>query len=224
VVNLGKIDDDEWTYVNGALVGATRGCQKVRHYEIKPGDPAYAALSFGGDNVIAIQVLDGGGTGGMWAGVPAIGPTSGALAWTPVSPVEEVVIDQSVRHAVVSWGPGGAFFNSWETSRGAFGFKVDGRGVVFAGPLSALGALDVDVHEAFTDFAVSRPWIFQPLAYTETNRKLLVPDRGERYPCAARVVNRATGGEIVLIPASVARTPAGPAVLKSLQINSDRPR
>ncbi len=216
VVNAGKIDDDEWTYANGVLIGTTRGAQRVRHYEVKPGDPAYAALNFGGDNVIAIQVFDGGGTGGMWSGAPAIGPMTDTLAWTPVSPVEGLAIDQPVRHGVVSWGPGGVFFNSWETSRGAFGFRVDGHGVAFAGPLTAIQPLDIDVHEAFTDFAVSRPWIFQPLAYTETHRKLLYPDHGERYPCAARVVNRETGGEVVLIPASVARTPAGPAVLKAV--------
>ncbi|MBZ5640737.1 MAG: hypothetical protein LAO51_18520 [Acidobacteriia bacterium] len=224
VVNAGKIDDDEWTYVNGVMIGSTRGAQRVRHYEIKPGDPAYAALNFGGDNVVAIQVLDGGGAGGMWAGVPGIGPMTGTLAWTPVSPVEGAAIDQPVRHGVVSWGPGGAFFNSWETSRGAFGFRIDGHGVEFSGPLGALGSLDIDVHEAFTDFAVSRPWIFQPLAFTETHRKLLFPDHGEHYPCAARVVNRETGGEIVLIPASVARTPAGSAVLESLRIRSESTR
>jgi hypothetical protein len=224
VLNAGRIDDDDWTYLNGVLVGATRGCNRLRRYEIKPEDPAYRTLNFGGDNVIAIQVLDHGGTGGLGVGTPGIGPRIGKLAWTPVSPIEGMASDQPLRHGVVSWGPGGDFFNSWETSRGAFGFRIEGRGAEFAGPLSGLSPLQIDVKEAFTDFAVSRPWIFQPLAYTQTHRKLLVPDLGERYPCAARVINRETGGEFVLIPDSIARTSAGLEVLKGLGIELDHPR
>jgi hypothetical protein len=121
------------------------------------------------------------------------------------------------RHGVVSWGPGD-FFHSWEASRGAFGFKIDGKGVEFSGPLSDMPALDVPVREAFTDFAVAKPLMFQPLAFTTTRRKLLIPDNGERYPCMARVINTKTRGEFILIPESIARTAAGPAVLKKLGI------
>jgi hypothetical protein len=218
VVDLGRIDDRDWTYVNGQPIGAQSDWQSIRHYRIRPGDPAYAALDFGGDNVIAVEVLDTGGGGGMYADTGRVGVETSELAWTPVDPKSGEVAPQPIRHGVVSWGPGGPFFNSWETSRGAFGFAIEGRGVEFTGPLAGLAPVDCAVGEAFTDFAVSRPWRFEPLAFTTTRRRILVPDRGERYPCAARLVDTVTGGEIVLVPASIARTPAGPEVLQRLHI------
>jgi hypothetical protein len=92
-----------------------------------------------------------------------------------------------------------------------------GRGI--RGPLERLTPLPVATREAFTDFAISKPWLFQPLAWTRTHRKLLYPDHGERYPIAARIVNTKTGGEFILIPESVARSPAGLEVLKRMQID-----
>ena len=50
-------------------------------------------------------------------------------------------------------------------------------------------------------------------------QKLLYPDHGERYPIAARIVNTKTGGEFVLIPESIAQSPAGLEVLKRIQID-----
>lgn len=138
--------------------------------------------------------------------------------WKPFDPRSGAIADRPVRLGVVSWGPGGDFFNSWETARGAFGFRVEGRGVAFAGPLADLAPLAVDVHEVFTDFAATRPWVFEPLAYTQTRQRILHPDQGERYPCAARIVNLATGGEIILVPASIAQTGAGLTVLEKLGI------
>ncbi len=218
-LGIGRCDDADWTYVNGVLVGSTAGSLKVRRYDVRPGDPAYATLSFGGDNVVAVEVLDGGGTGGLNGDQPTIGAVVDEQAWTPIDPEDGLALDHPVRHGVVSWGPG-AFFNSWETSRGAFGFRVEGRGATFEGRLASVPPVDAEVREAFTDFAVAKPWIFEALAFTETHRRLLVPDRGERYPCVARVVNRETGGEFVLIAASVARTPAGPAILNLLDIGA----
>jgi hypothetical protein len=110
----------------------------------------------------------------------------------------------------VSWGSG-SFFNSGETSRGAFGFRIEGEGVEFVGPVAT--------REAFTDFAISKPWLFQPLAWSRPHRKLLYPDHGERYPIAARIVNTKTGGEFILIPKSIAQAPAGLEVLRHLQID-----
>jgi lysophospholipase L1-like esterase len=215
VLQLGKVDDDEWTFVNGIPVGSTRGAQKVRHYEIGPSDPAYAGLVFGGDNLVAVQVLDGGGAGGLGLETPTIGVVTSERSWTPIDPRDGAALERPVRLGVVSWGEGD-FFASWEASRGAFGFRIDGRGVEFAGPLAGRPALGVEVHEAFTDFGVAKPWIFQPLAFTETKRNLLVPNDGERTPCMARVVNRQTGGEIVLIPASLAQTPGGAQLLAGI--------
>lgn len=216
VLDLGRIDDRDWTFVNGRPVGSASDWQRIRHYRLAPGDAAYDALHFGGSNMVAVQVLDTGGGGGLFIDPPRVGVETDRRAWSPIDPKNGEVADHPVRHGVVSWGPGGAFFNSWETSRGAFGFRIEGHGVTFSGPLAGLDTLDVDVREAFTDFAVSRPWCFEPLAFTETRRGWLVPDRGERYPCAARIVNTRTGGEMLLIPASIARTPAGPAILRRL--------
>jgi hypothetical protein len=87
------------------------------------------------------------------------------------------------------------------------------------GPSRALRHCRSQPPRHFTDFAISKPWLFQALAYTRTQRKLLYPDNGERYPSAARIVNMKTGGELILIPASLARTPTGLAVMKRLQID-----
>jgi hypothetical protein len=60
--------------------------------------------------------------------------------------------------------------------------------------------------------------MFQPLAFTTTDRKILIPNNGERYPCMARIVNTQTGGEFLLIPASITKTSTGLEVLKKLMI------
>ncbi|MFA6438595.1 MAG: hypothetical protein WCX28_04760 [Bacteriovoracaceae bacterium] len=216
-LNLGRVDDEDWTFVNGKLIGTQGGWQTIRRYFIKPGDDGYAALNFGGDNVIAVQVFDGGGGGGLFADTTSMGIETDQLAWRSINPFNNMTVEQPTRFGVISWGKGD-FFNSWETSRGVFGFKIDGRGVKFTDLLSGLSSLATDVHEAFTDFAISKPWFFQPLAFTETNRNLLSPDQGERYPCLARVVNTKTGGEFILIPSSITNTAAGPEVLQKLGI------
>lgn len=218
-LHLGRVDDDDRTFVNGVAVGATRGAGRVRRYELEPGDPPYEGLVFGGDNLVAVQVLDGGGTGGLGLDEPALGVATGDAAWRPIDPRDGAALSSPTRFGVVSWGEG-PFFASWESRRGAFGFRVEGRGAELAGPLAGRPPLDVEVHEAFTDFAVARPWIFQPLAFTQTTRKLLVPDGGERYPCMARLANRRTGGEILLVPASLARAPGGERLLAELGIGA----
>jgi hypothetical protein len=160
---------------------------------------------------------DRGGMGEHGGVVDWYQPADGGR-WQAIDPFSGQATERPVRHAVVSWGPGGDFFNSWETAQGAFGFRVDGRGAEFAGPLAGLAAQAIDVHEAFTDYAMHKPWLFQPLAYTQTERKLLVPTQTERYPCAARIVNTATAGEFILLPASLTQTSAGLALLAKLEI------
>ena len=61
----GWIDDFDWVYINGTLVGAMtqEGREAPRDYLIPPG-----VLKAGADNVIAIRVSDTGGDGGMREG------------------------------------------------------------------------------------------------------------------------------------------------------------
>ena len=58
-LGLNRVDDDDATFWNGAVVGETRGYGNVRHYVV-PG-----ALVKAGRNSIAIRVLDTGGPGGL---------------------------------------------------------------------------------------------------------------------------------------------------------------
>lgn len=59
-LQLGLIDDSDCTWVNGQLIGKTDGWSNRRTYSIPPG------LLKAGRNVIAVQVIDSGSTGG-WA-------------------------------------------------------------------------------------------------------------------------------------------------------------
>ncbi|MBE9566365.1 MAG: hypothetical protein IMF16_06425 [Proteobacteria bacterium] len=68
-LRIGQIWDNDWTYINGHLVGATDGphgdvWDQTREYLIAPH-----VLRFGEDNVIAIRVLDVEAQGGL-----AVGP------------------------------------------------------------------------------------------------------------------------------------------------------
>jgi sialate O-acetylesterase len=60
VLELGKVDDNDVTYVNGVKVGATEGYTTLRYYTIPSG------ILKEGNNVIAIQVEDNAGGGGFW--------------------------------------------------------------------------------------------------------------------------------------------------------------
>jgi hypothetical protein len=64
VLELGKVDDADETFVNGQKVGETRGggWRSYRRYSL----PANL-LNWGGENVVAVRVLDGGGPGGLWS-------------------------------------------------------------------------------------------------------------------------------------------------------------
>jgi sialate O-acetylesterase len=58
---LGKIDDNDKTFVNGKLVGETKGYGDVREYKIQAG------VLTEGVNLIAVRVEDTGGGGGFWS-------------------------------------------------------------------------------------------------------------------------------------------------------------
>ncbi|MET4080233.1 sialate O-acetylesterase [Pedobacter sp. UYP30] len=59
-LNLGTIDDDDVTYVNGVKVGETVGVANVRKYKVP------ANLFKAGKNVITVRVFDTGGGGGFY--------------------------------------------------------------------------------------------------------------------------------------------------------------
>jgi len=201
-INLGMIDDVDWTYINGSFLGSKEGWQEIRRYAIQPGDSLYSKLNFGGDNVIAVQILDTGGGGGLYKDTAMVEIESGNMAWQPVDVNTGMTLANPLRSGVLYAGNGN-YFNSWETARGAFGFSIEGSGIEFQGPLSGLTSVDVPVREAFTDFAIAKPLLFQPMGFTKTNKHLLIPDNGERYPCIARIHNTVTGSDIFLIPASL---------------------
>ena len=70
VLELGKLDDADETFVNGTALGQTGAFPPAfagdrsayRRYAIPAG-----ALIWGGENVLAIRVFDGGGAGGLWS-------------------------------------------------------------------------------------------------------------------------------------------------------------
>ena len=57
-LNIGSVDDEDSTYVNGQFVGSTKGL-RARAYTLPEG------LLKPGRNVIAVQVIDRGGGGGL---------------------------------------------------------------------------------------------------------------------------------------------------------------
>lgn len=59
ILQIPAIDDNDITYLNGIKIGATNGWNIERNYKIPLG------LLKAGDNVIAIQVVDNGGGGGI---------------------------------------------------------------------------------------------------------------------------------------------------------------
>lgn len=64
---LGRIDDADWTSVNGSEIGHSQQWDAVRNYPLKRGQLR------AGTNAIDIVVLDTGGGGGLWGGeAPAI--------------------------------------------------------------------------------------------------------------------------------------------------------
>jgi melibiase-like protein/beta-galactosidase-like protein len=61
-LELGKVDDADETFVNGLKVGETHGWLTYRRYPVP-----VEALNWGGENVLAVRVTDGGGGGGLWS-------------------------------------------------------------------------------------------------------------------------------------------------------------
>ena len=66
---LGKIDDNDETFLNGTFIGKTEGWTQPREYHLATTNPV---LKWDADNVIAVRVFDGSGNGGMYEGKPFI--------------------------------------------------------------------------------------------------------------------------------------------------------
>jgi len=60
LMHLGPIDDDDITWFNGTKVGQTSQYNKPRHYNVP------ASIVKPGKNIIAVQIIDTGGGGGIW--------------------------------------------------------------------------------------------------------------------------------------------------------------
>jgi sialate O-acetylesterase len=71
VLNLGQIDDEDETYINGAVAGSTKSYSAERHYTVAPG------VFKAGKNVIAIRVNDTGGGGGIDGDSASLNVTTG---------------------------------------------------------------------------------------------------------------------------------------------------
>lgn len=65
-LNVGVIDDNDFTYFNGVQVGHTEGWMTTRHYKIPK------ELVKEGKAVIAVRIMDTGGTGGIHGGAENI--------------------------------------------------------------------------------------------------------------------------------------------------------
>ena len=70
-LSLGPVDDQDWTYVNGVLVGSTNVWDAPRDYEVPD------KLLHPGTNTIAVKVLDWGGHSGFWKGSSRMALTVG---------------------------------------------------------------------------------------------------------------------------------------------------
>ncbi len=74
VLNLGKIDDSDYTFVNGVKVGESiNKYDKLRSYTLSPG------ILKPGKNVIAVKVVDDGGNGGFSGPAAQMNITSGSF-------------------------------------------------------------------------------------------------------------------------------------------------
>ena len=61
ILNLGPVDDSDYTYINGHLIGKTLDqYNQNRRYVVSPD------LLREGENLIAVRVIDTGGGGGIW--------------------------------------------------------------------------------------------------------------------------------------------------------------
>jgi hypothetical protein len=113
VLELGKVDDADETFVNGQQVGQTRDRRTYRRYAL----PANL-LNWGGENVLAVRVLDGGGPGGLWSvrrdRPAATWVVEGAPRWWTVVLVNWEEEPRTVAEALVGLGIRAARFVAYD--------------------------------------------------------------------------------------------------------------
>jgi len=90
-LDLGPIDDDDTTWINGTRIGATEGWNLPRHYAVPNG------VLKAGVNVIAVRVLDTGGGGGMYGAPADRGLTLAGGTRVPLQPEWRYHIGADVR-------------------------------------------------------------------------------------------------------------------------------
>jgi len=66
--DLGKASENDWTFLNGSLIGSTAGKNVSRTYDIRPEDHAYSQIRWDDENIIAVQVQSCGSLGGVSSG------------------------------------------------------------------------------------------------------------------------------------------------------------
>ena len=66
--DLGKVTENDWTFLNGTLIGNVSGKDANRSYEVKPDDPAYSQIRWDTENVLAVQVQSSAPLGGISSG------------------------------------------------------------------------------------------------------------------------------------------------------------
>ncbi|HEV8264223.1 MAG TPA: alpha-galactosidase [Gemmatimonadales bacterium] len=113
MLELGKVDDGDETFVNGVKVGETSGWRAYRRYPV----PA-SVLNWGGQNVLAIRVADSGGPGGFWSvrrDRPApIWVVEGAPRWWTVVLVNWDDEPQTLSQSLAALGLSGARFTAYD--------------------------------------------------------------------------------------------------------------
>lgn len=67
-INIGKVSERDWTYLNGVLIGNHGNKDAHRIYTIKPGSKAYDFIRWGHENLITVQVQAIQSPGGMGEG------------------------------------------------------------------------------------------------------------------------------------------------------------
>jgi melibiase-like protein len=116
-LELGKIADEDETYVNGEKIGHSGEPQAYRRYLVPP-----ELLNWGGDNVLAVRVSGGrAGGGGIWSvrrdRPPRVWVAEGAPRWWTVALVNWEDDPQDIAVPLATLGIAGARFDAYDVWR-----------------------------------------------------------------------------------------------------------